>query len=48
MGQMKMKCIFDIEKYFYVDQGYSGERCGSWASCLKLLSPLGGGGNHFI
>jgi hypothetical protein len=28
--QMEMKCIL----YFYVDQGYSGERCGPWASCL--------------
>jgi hypothetical protein len=30
MGQMEMKCI----SLFYVGQGYSGERCGPWASCL--------------
>jgi hypothetical protein len=36
MGQMEMKCILNIEKkYFYIGQGYSGERCGPWASCLK-------------
>jgi hypothetical protein len=28
MGQMEMK--------FYVGQGYSGERCGPWASCLTF------------
>jgi hypothetical protein len=34
MGQMEMECIFDIGKrYFYFGQGYSGERCGPWASC---------------
>jgi hypothetical protein len=25
-----------LEKYFYVGQGYSGERCGPWASCCDL------------
>jgi hypothetical protein len=36
MGQMEMKCIFNIgKKYFYIGQGYSGERCGPWASCLR-------------
>jgi hypothetical protein len=35
MGQMEMKCILNIgKKYFYIGQGYSGERCGPWASCL--------------
>ena len=34
MGQMEMKCISNTEKYFYIGQGYSGERCGPWASCL--------------
>jgi hypothetical protein len=34
MGQMEMKCIFNIgKKYFYISQGYSGEPCGPWASC---------------
>jgi hypothetical protein len=33
MGQMEMKCMFDI-KYFYMGQGFSVERCGPWASCL--------------
>jgi hypothetical protein len=33
MGQMEMKCI----SYFYMGQGYSGEWCGPWASCLKSL-----------
>jgi hypothetical protein len=23
-----------LEEYFYVGQGYSGERCGPWASCF--------------
>jgi hypothetical protein len=33
---MEMKCIFNIgKKYFYIGQGYSGERCGPWASCFK-------------
>jgi hypothetical protein len=27
---MEMKC----KKYFYISQGYSGERCGPWASCF--------------
>jgi hypothetical protein len=32
---MEMKCILNIgKKYFYIGQGYSGERCGPWASCL--------------
>jgi hypothetical protein len=37
MGQMEMKCILNIgeKKYFYIGQGYSGERCGPWASCLS-------------
>jgi hypothetical protein len=31
---MEMKCILNIgKKYFYIYQGYSGERCGPWASC---------------
>jgi hypothetical protein len=35
MGQMEMKCILNIgKKYFYIGQGYSGERCGPWASCV--------------
>jgi hypothetical protein len=35
MGQMEMKCIFDIgKKYFYFGQSCSGERCGPWASCF--------------
>jgi hypothetical protein len=30
-----MKCIFNIgKKNFYIGQGYSGERCGPWASCF--------------
>jgi hypothetical protein len=33
---MEMKCIFDIGKYVYVGQGFSGERCGAWASCFNL------------
>jgi hypothetical protein len=33
MGQMEMKCI----SYFYVGQGYSGERCGPWASCFSII-----------
>jgi hypothetical protein len=38
MGQMEMKCILNIgKKYFYIGQGYSGERCGPWASCFSLL-----------
>jgi hypothetical protein len=33
MGEME--CIFYIgKKYFYFGQGYSGERCGPWASCF--------------
>jgi hypothetical protein len=37
MGQMEMKCILNIgKKYFYIGQGYSGERCGPWASCYFL------------
>jgi hypothetical protein len=39
MGQMKMKCIFNIgKKYFYIGQGYSGERFGPWASCCDYLA----------
>jgi hypothetical protein len=30
MGQMEMKFIL----YFSMGQGYSGERCGLWASCF--------------
>jgi hypothetical protein len=30
---MEMKCIL----YFYIGQGYSGKRCGPWASCFLLL-----------
>jgi hypothetical protein len=38
MGQMKMKWILNIgKKYFYIGQGYSGERCGPWASCLTIM-----------
>jgi hypothetical protein len=34
---MEMKCIFNIgKKYFCIGQGYSGERCGPWASCFSL------------
>jgi hypothetical protein len=41
MGQMEMKCILNIgKKYFYIGQGYSGERCGPWASCLQELRAL--------
>ena len=36
MGQMEMKCIL----YFYMNQGYSGERCGPWASCNLSLNSL--------
>jgi hypothetical protein len=38
MGQMEMKCIL----YFYIGQGYPGERCGPWASCcfFFLNSPI--------
>jgi hypothetical protein len=25
-----------LEKYFYMGQGFSGERCGPWASCFFL------------
>jgi hypothetical protein len=31
MGQMEMECIL----YFYMNQGYSGERSGPWASCFS-------------
>jgi hypothetical protein len=35
---MEIKCIFNIgKKYCYISQGYSGERCGPWASCLKIF-----------
>jgi hypothetical protein len=37
MGQIKMKCIL----YFYMDQGYSGERCGPWDSFFIRLSKDG-------
>ena len=33
-GQMEMKCIL----CFYIDWGYSSERCGPWASCFLILS----------
>jgi hypothetical protein len=33
MGQMEMKCIL----YFYMDQSYSGERCGPWALLKKAI-----------
>jgi hypothetical protein len=37
MGQMEMKCIFDLEKkYLYMGLGFSGERCGPWASCFGV------------
>jgi hypothetical protein len=40
MGQMEMKCILNIgKKYFYIGQGYSGERCGPWASCSQSYGP---------
>jgi hypothetical protein len=32
MGQMEMKYIFNIGKYFHSSQGYSGGRCGPWVS----------------
>jgi hypothetical protein len=32
MGQVEMKCRL----YFCMDQGYSGERCGPWASFCTL------------
>jgi hypothetical protein len=35
MGQMEMKCIFDIGKNIsFMGQGYSSERCGPLAFCL--------------
>jgi hypothetical protein len=34
VGEKEMKCILRFEKYFYMSQCYSGERCGPWASCL--------------
>jgi hypothetical protein len=38
MGQMEMKCIFDVrKKYFYFGEGYSSEWCGPWASCCDYL-----------
>jgi hypothetical protein len=40
MGQMEMKCIFDIGKYFYLGQGFPGERCGPWASCSNSVCNL--------
>jgi hypothetical protein len=42
VGQMEMKCIFDIGKKFYMGQGFSGEQCGPWASCFieRLLITL--------
>jgi hypothetical protein len=37
-GRMgEMKCIFDMEKYFYMGQGFSGERCDPWAFCLFVF-----------
>jgi hypothetical protein len=37
MGQMEMKWIFNIgKKYFYIGQGYSGERCGPWTSSFPV------------
>jgi hypothetical protein len=31
-----MERIFNIgKKYFYIGQGYLGERCGLWASCFE-------------
>ena len=45
MGQMEMKCI----SHFYVGQGYSGERCGPWASCIALWwSPSPSWVRHYI
>jgi hypothetical protein len=28
-----------LEKKFYIGQGYSGERCGPWASCSQSYDP---------
>jgi hypothetical protein len=28
------------KKYFSISQGYSGERCGPWTSCLIMLSDI--------
>jgi hypothetical protein len=33
-GQMEMKCI----SYFYMGQGYSGERCGQWTLFICVTS----------
>jgi hypothetical protein len=33
-GKWKWNAYLMLEKkYFYIGQGYSGERCGPWASC---------------
>jgi hypothetical protein len=32
-GKWKWNAYLILEKYFYVGQVFSGERCGPWASC---------------
>jgi hypothetical protein len=40
VGQREMKCILKFEKYFHMSQCYSGERCGPWASCCRVIQYL--------
>jgi hypothetical protein len=35
VGEKEMKCISKFEKYYHMNQCYSGERCGPWASCFS-------------
>jgi hypothetical protein len=32
-GKWKWNAYLILEKYIYIGQGFSGERCGPWASC---------------
>jgi hypothetical protein len=36
-GKWKWNAYFILERYFDVGQGFSGERCGPWASCMVCV-----------
>jgi hypothetical protein len=38
-GKWKWNAYLILEKYFYMGKGFSGERCGPWASCYEKYWP---------